>query len=67
MTPPLELRRLRAKMALKDLQFKDVADLSGVNPTYCSLILAGRRVDPENLAKIKKAIRNAPMPQEAAA
>ena len=61
------MRKLKARMALKGLSLKDVSDLSGVNYSYCSLILSGIRNNPDELKKIKAAIRNAPMPEEAAA
>jgi hypothetical protein len=61
------LRRLKAKMVIKGLSLKEVSDLSGVEYTRCSMILNGKFNDPLALRKIKEAIRNAPMPQEAAA
>jgi transcriptional regulator with XRE-family HTH domain len=66
-TVPIELRRLRAKMNLKGLSLKEVSRLSGVGYTYCSNILAGRFNDATRLMAIKRAIRNAPMPELEAA
>ena len=65
--PPRELRELSASMVLKALSLREVAHIAGVNYTIASSLLSGRRVEPERLAKIKRAIDAAPMPQEAAA
>jgi hypothetical protein len=66
-TTPLPLRKLRAEMVMKDLDLKDVSDLSGVGYTQCSQILKGRLIHPEWLGKIREAIKDAPMPREVAA
>ena len=63
----LPLRKLKAKMEIKALSLRDVATRSGVPYNTCSLILNGRFVDPEYLRRIKKAINDAPMPEEAVA
>jgi len=52
---------------MKNLSLKDVSELSGVPYSNCSQVLNGRLIHPEYLRRIKKAIRNAPIPQEAVA
>ena len=66
-TTPIEIRRLRARMELKELSLKDVADAANGPYATCSQILKGRLVHPEYLRRIKAAIRRAPQPLEAAA
>lgn len=64
---PLPIRRLRAAMELKALTLKDVVDAAGVNYTTASATLTGRHHNPQTLAKLKKVIKAAPMPEEVAA
>lgn len=59
-------RKLKAKMAMKDLSLADVASLSGVPYTACSQVLNGHLLHPDYLRRIKEAIQKAPNPQEAA-
>jgi len=63
---PKVLRQLKAKMALKDLSLIKVSELSGVPYASCSQILNGRLNHTEYFARIRRAIRQAPMPMEAA-
>jgi hypothetical protein len=67
MLTPLPLRKLRAEMALKALSVTDVHRLTGIPLAAVSQILGGHLVDPTRLAKIRSAIRKAPMPEEVAA
>ena len=60
--PPLPIRKLRSQMELKALSLKRVADAADVNYSVASSILSGKRVDPTNLAKLSKAIKDAPEP-----
>ena len=64
---PTPLRKLKAQMAMKDLSLKDVHELSGVPYAQCSQVLNGRLIHEEYFRRIRKAIREAPMPQEAVA
>lgn len=63
--PPLSIRKLRATMELKGLNLQDVSTLSGVPYNTCCQILKGRLINPERLAKITSAIKEAEMPEEA--
>lgn len=61
-TPPRHIRQLRAEMALKDLSLRLVARDAGVNYGTASSVLSGRRVHPEELKRLSRAIRTAPVP-----
>jgi hypothetical protein len=63
---PVPQTKLKMKMVEKGLSLRYVSNASGVGYSLCSLILNGRYNDPDKLAKIKRVIRNAPMPTEAA-
>lgn len=65
--PPLHCRKLTADMALKHLSQKKIAAQTGLNKTLVSALLNGRRVNPAELARIRKAVERAPMPRETAA
>lgn len=66
--PPIEFRKLRAEMELKALSLTAVAKKARVKSlSRASEVLNGRRNDSEVLAKLTKAIHQAPMPQEEAA
>lgn len=59
--------KLKVRMLEKGLSLRDVSNLSGVGYSLCSLILNGRYNDADKLAAIRRAIRKAPVPAEAAA
>jgi predicted transcriptional regulator len=63
---PVPLRKLKAAMALKDLSLRDVATRANVPYGTACQILNGNWMHAEYLRRIKKAIREAPEPQEAA-
>ncbi|HEX8310119.1 MAG TPA: helix-turn-helix transcriptional regulator [Chthoniobacteraceae bacterium] len=67
MPAPLHLRELKSKMVLKGLSLQDVAKKASVDYSTASQILNGRRVDPERLKAITKAIEAAKMPEEVTA
>lgn len=52
-------------MELKDLSLIKLAELAHVPYTICSQVLNGRLIHTEYLRRIKKAIREAPTPEEA--
>lgn len=64
--PPLAIRKLRAEMALKNLSLIDVSRRSGVGYAQCSQILNGRLVHADYCEKIRRAIKAAREPKEAA-
>lgn len=64
---PLPLLKLKSQMVLKQLSLIEVSKSSGVSYTVCSQILNGRLNDPERLAAIRRAIRDAKPPELAAA
>lgn len=64
---PIPLRRLRAAMALKALSVTKVAERAGIPVATTSQILGGRLHDPSRLARLRKVIKEAPMPEEAVA
>lgn len=64
---PLPLRKLQSQMALKGLSLAAVAAIAQVPYATASQILNGRLINPPRLAKLRKAINAAPMPEEAAA
>ena len=53
--PPLQVRKLRAEMQMKNLSLKEVSAASGVTYSQCSQILNGRLLHAEFLAKIRRA------------
>ena len=57
------LRKLKAKAVMKDLSLLKIAVLAGVSYSSASQILNGKLIHPENLAKIEKAIQEAPEPK----
>lgn len=61
----LELRQLKAEMALKDLSLAAVAKASGQPYSTCSMVLGGKLIHPAKLAAIRKTIKSAPMPEAA--
>lgn len=65
--PPLEIRKLRAAMELKNLSLRDVSARSGVGYSQCSQILNGRLNHAAYFNRIRRAIRTAPKPLEAIA
>jgi hypothetical protein len=67
MTPPLNLRKLKAAMALKHLDLRWVASRAKVPYTSASEILTGRRVCPPALHRLSTVIESARMPEETAA
>lgn len=64
---PVPQRKLKAKMALKDLSLKKLSQLANVPYSDCSRILNGSMIHPEYFRRIKKAIREAPTPEQLAA
>jgi predicted transcriptional regulator len=64
---PVPLRKLKAKMAMKDLSLRKVSELANVPYNQCSQILNGRQIHHEYFRRIKKAIEQAPMPTGATA
>lgn len=64
---PIEIRRLRARMEMKDLSLKKLSEAANVPYATCSQILNGRLIHPEYLRRIKAAIRKSPLPSEAVA
>lgn len=67
LVPPLSIRKLRAQMELKSLTMTSVATRAGIRLSRASEVLNGRRNDPAALRELKRVIREAAMPQEAAA
>ncbi len=65
--PPLEIRELRAMMALKNLSLRDVSAASGVGYSVASAVLTGRTIYPAALAKLRKVIQRSAKPEEVAA
>lgn len=63
----LRLRRLRGKMAIKELTVREISAASGVPYATASAILNGRINHPEYLARLISAVENAPMPELQAA
>jgi len=64
MTPPLEIRKLRAEMEMKFISLTFVAKKTKLHISKASEILRGKRNDSEALGKIAKVIHEAPMPVE---
>lgn len=64
---PKKVRELKAQMVLKALSLEEVARRAKVNYSVASAILKGRRVDPDNLARLRNVIAGSPMPEEATA
>jgi predicted transcriptional regulator len=64
---PGSLRRLKAKMALKGLTLREVASRANVPYSTASNVLNGAWIHREYLRRLEKAIREAPMPEEATA
>ena len=67
MAKPLQLRKLKAQMALKELDLETVARRAKVVYCTASEVLNGRRIDPLRLSKLSAVIEKAPMPEEAKA
>lgn len=63
MVKPLNLRKLRAEMEMKELDLKTVARRARVPYTTTSEILNNRRNDPLRLSRISAAISSFPMPE----
>jgi len=63
---PLEIRKLRADMALKNLSLTDVHRRSGVGYAQCSQVLNGHLRHASYLARIRQAIKSAPQPEAGA-
>lgn len=59
---PLPLRRLRAKMLIKNLTMRDVATAAEVPYTTACAILRGRLIHPEHLQRLRGVIESAPAP-----
>ena len=64
MTPPLEIRKLRAEMEMKFLSLTFVARKAKIHISKASEVLRGRRNDTTALTKLSKVIHEAPMPVE---
>lgn len=62
--PPLEIRKLRAEMEMKFLSLTAVAKKARIKLYRASEVLLGKRNDPVTLAKLAKAIHNAPQIDE---
>ena len=61
---PLELRKLKANMALKGLSLTDLCIKTRIPYVTISRILNGRVDLPKSLELIRNAITNEPMPVE---
>ena len=59
---PLQLRRIRAQAALKDLRLSDLSAITGCGISAISAALNGRQAAPATVAKIRAAIASTPMP-----
>lgn len=65
--PPLSLRKLKAEMVMKNIRLGVLSSRIGESAGRVSGILSGKRIEPHVLAKIRNAIRCAPMPREVVA
>lgn len=65
--PPLNLRKLKANMVLKNLTLREVAAMANVPYVTASDIINGRRIHSSYLGRIARVISNARMPREVAA
>lgn len=57
------LRKLKAKMVMKDLSLREVAKLARVPYASASRILSGRMIDPDYQEQIEEVINAAPEPK----
>ena len=55
---PIELRKLRAAMQLRDISMRDISAATGIPYTTVSGVLCGRLIHPQYLQRIIKAIES---------
>lgn len=58
---PMELRKLRAAMQLKDLSMRDISAETRIPYTTVSGVLCGRLINPQYLQRIQDMIETAPV------